>query len=139
MWLVLLPCLFIVCTCSLSWCIKRVACVGTLLCYSILAPNLVTVPWHQNLCMVPCLFTSCTLSWYFKLAANLGTQCLVTVDSLCWYPALLLYLACLGTQPCYSVQLAFIVRHLAVCSLFLHCMLLLVPYFVIICTCSLPW
>ena len=105
--------------CSLCWYTALLQFLGT--------KRATAVPWHQNLCTVPCLFTSCTLSWYFKLAANLCTQCLVTVDSLCWYPALLLYVAFLGTQPCYTC-----VHSSPSCSvcLFLHCKLVLVPYLV---------
>ena len=37
-------------------------------------------------------------------------------------------LACVGTQPCYNIQLAFVVYLHAVCILFLHCKHVLLSY-----------
>ena len=45
--------------------------------------------------------------------------------------------ACVGTQgPCYNIQLAFVVYLHAVCSLFLHCKRVVLPY--LFAACSLP-
>ena len=45
-------------------------------------------------------------------------------------------LAYVGTQPCYNIQLAFVVYLHAVGSLFLHCKRVLLPY--LFAACSLP-
>ena len=46
-------------------------------------------------------------------------------------------LACVGTQPCYNIQLAFVVYLHAVRSFFLHYKRVLLPY--LFAACSLPW